>query len=766
MTPAGDTALLQRPLPAASAHRDARGPARPWLGRSELLGVGLIAAIAILPTIARCWLVEGVELLLLLWVPGTLALRATGFSAAALCGFPVYRPAASLAVLTLTATATNLVGPALGVDQPLARGPLVLAVSVVLLALLAWGAAHDRDALGAYLPRPRIWSLGVFALPALPVLAAAGALLLTNGRSGDVAVVATALAGACLLAGCYAADRVTLGECSAAMFCIALALVWSFSLRGRFVYGSDILAEYHVFTQVLAAHRWLIHPTNGAYDSMMSLTTLPTLLAVLTGMSPLFILKAVYPALLALFPVALFGIAARHMPRRYAWLSVLVILAQNYLFAQMPGIARQEIALVFFIVLVAILTDDRVTSRSRNGWTAMFGVSMVLSHYGTTYFAILMLLGAIALTAAMSRFGGMRHAVRSLMLCTVVVSTAAFIWYVPVTHSTQNLTEVVKALRTEGLDVLPGASGHGIVGAYVSGNEPVAVSARRLESAAVRQYRTKARYVVALQVAREARFALHGAPAPGGTVRFARGLSLASLLATCVSQLLNLLAIIGGCQLMLRRRVPPALKQIGILAVATLGALAIIRVSGTFASSYNQERAFVQAMVPLSIGVGWLVWRVSRGGRLARAAAGLLPLGMIVVFFVNSGLGAVAFGGSAPASLANGTESAVRFVVDDPEISAARWVTQHAGNDLLYADRYAQLRITAATGRVGNILTEVMPETLDKDAWIFADESNVVHRTVRAQVGNEFGLYYWPGFINEYWNEVYSNGFSAGYARP
>ena len=49
---------------------------------------------------------------------------------------------------------------------------------------------------------------------------------------------------------------------------------------------------------------------------MLSLTLIPAAFHALTGLSPAIILKVVYPALLALFPVCVFLVAARVVSAR------------------------------------------------------------------------------------------------------------------------------------------------------------------------------------------------------------------------------------------------------------------------------------------------------------------------------------------------------------------------------------------------------------------------------------------------------------------
>jgi uncharacterized membrane protein len=66
------------------------------------------------------------------------------------------------------------------------------------------------------------------------------------------------------------------------------------------------------------------------------------------------------------------------LSRRFAYIAVLFIVVQDYLFQQLPAIARQEIALLFFVCLVAAMLDSRLRRGAQIGLLAVFGVGLVL----------------------------------------------------------------------------------------------------------------------------------------------------------------------------------------------------------------------------------------------------------------------------------------------------------------------------------------------------------------------------------------------------
>ena len=63
-------------------------------------------------------------------------------------------------------------------------------------------------------------------------------------------------------------------------------------------------------------------------------------------------------------------------------------------------------------------------------------------------------------------------------------------------------------------------------------------------------------------------------------------------------------------------------------------------------------------------------------------------------------------------------------------------------------------------------LTDLTPETIDRNAWVYGTHTNVVLGRARGQIGNYTGLYRWPSaFLDRYFNTVYTNGDSEVFHR-
>jgi uncharacterized membrane protein len=752
--------------PAANAVVDLGEESAPATAgqRGWWLQLGALALIAALVPARGVWAVQLILLVLLLSVPGVLVLRALRIPQACARNYPIYVVATALVVLAFSGLLVDLVGLAFGVAQPLRVVPLLVGVETVCLVLFAVGAhvpLKRRPALPAFSTRA-LWPL------VIPVVAAAGAGRLNDGHSGAIAALALVLAICALVTYAWRADRVSRFELSVVLFGVGLAVLWSFSLRSPFVYGFDIASEYHTAAATYASGVWHASHPKDAYGATLSLTVLPSLLHALTGMSLLALFKAVYPALCALLPVAVFAVATRFLRRQYAFIAAAFIVVQTYFFQSLPALARQELALLVFVALVAAALDTGLGHRRRWGLVALLALGVVVTHYSTAYLALAMFAGAVLIQLLLSLFREVPRVTGALVAAVLALGLGAALWYGPITNSSSNVDSFSANLRAKGLDLFPTrTSGQSVLQTYISGNAPKKISARRFANTVSREFKKAHPFLRTLPRASAPRYSLADASVPMARARapeISNGLDTGQLI---VSQLANILAAIGALALVVMRRVGRIARVIGLLALATIVVLGLLRVSGTVANSYNQSRAFVQAMVVLGIAIAWVLQTTThRIPRLARVVPVLGGLGLAALFVSMSGLGALWFGSQVQTNLANRGEDFERFYTTTPELAAATWIGSAAPpNAVMYTDRYGSLKVLAKTDR--QPLTTVTPGTLNRRAWIFASRTNTVLGRARGSTNNgRYAVFRWPDhFLYDYFDTIYANGSVEVYHR-
>jgi uncharacterized membrane protein len=729
--------------------------------------LALIVMAALLPA-RGTWVADLVLVLLSLSVPGILALRALGVPSAAVTAYPIYIPTAAMLVLMAAGTGADLIGPHVGVARPL-HGDTT-ALTVIGVSLVLWLLGIRRGSVArfdwpAFLGRP------LLLVPLLiPLASAAGALLLTNGDGTLAARLAAGLAVAALFFCLVFSNRLGRAHVAMLLFGCALAAEWAFSLRSQEIIGFDITTELHTAQQIQAAGIWHAVHHNDPYGAMLSLTILPSILTSLTGLTPLIAFKALYPVLGAMIPVSIFLVSERVMRRRFAAGAAALLIIQSYFFQLLPEIARQEIGLVFFAALASALLDDRLSRGAQLRLVITLSVGLVVSHYSSAYLAAPAMLAALVLQAIISRFRPLPWLSLPLLCATVVIGGGAAIWYSAVTHSANNLTSLADSLESKGLDLVPNHTGS-LITSYFNGNVGKSVGGSSFEQLAVKDYRGRSGYIHPLAAAREPRYQLQPAAVPVPRVRVPALASGVRNLWIAIGQLMLIFGALGALVMAIRRRGPPLAREIGIVTLSLVGGLVVIRFSGTVAEAYNQTRALLQALILLTIPAAWSAQVVADGVRRRGHPRGLMPvltwltaLALALVFAYQTGLTALVSGGGTSLNVSQSGEDFERQYMTPAELAAASWASNQSTDQLLYADRYGQLRVALTSGRAA--LTDLTPETIDRDAWIYGTRTNTILGRARGQIGTTAALYQWPsGFLNAYFNPVYANGDSRVFHR-
>jgi uncharacterized membrane protein len=726
-----------------------------------------LALLALLVPIRQAWPAQVLLVLLLLTVPGVILLRALRVPGTVVASFPVYVPCASIVVLLATGLAVDLVGIAVRVADPLRPWPMLAGLELVSLSLLTISATAPPSVAIPWrkVPRP-----GPTILPLLlPLMAAAGALRLNNNHGNIVALTALCICILVTVTVLIYSPKLGVSFTAVTLYSVGLAMLWSFSLRGSSVYGFDISNEYYIFQHTVASGIW--HPTQSqnAYAAMLSTTVLPTELHSIAGVSNLLVFKLIYPVIGALFPIGVFYLARRIISIRWAFAAGALIIAQPAFGQELPGLARQEVALVLFTSLVAAALETKLSRHLKWPLVLAFALSVVVSHYTTTYVTISLLGLAIFFQWINSWFRPVPRLSGSMIMAFIAAAIGAMIWYGLVTHSSSNIAQLAQATRSQGLDLLPNrGDAEGLVAAYLKGNIVTPIPAGKYAQLVHAEYIRNRPFVHPLAGATNNVYQLRDSITPTPPIKWTAGYNALSFGQVVAQQLIYLIGAVGALILVFRRKVPTIARLAGLLTLATLVFLAGIRFSGTLATFYNAQRALLQAMVFLDIPLFWCMqaWTNGRNWRqtwAVTAGAALLAL----VFAGGNGVVGAMLGGGTASNLANSGADYEQFYVTAPELASAAWLgLQVKPGQLVYADEYGQLPLVTMTGINEGLLLDVTPETLNNHAWVYASQTNVFNGQGRASFQDHSVSYVFPSiFLNANYNLVYTSGSSKVYLR-
>lgn len=742
--------------------QDAPAPAP---GRTLIVPVIGLVLLSLLTAVHGSWAAQVLLVPLLLVVPGVILLRALRISGEAIAENPVYVPAASVVVLMASGLAIDLIGPRLGIAAPLRTEPLLIALEAVCILLLLCSLGVPAE---TQIPWGELSNPARLAWPLLiPLLSVAGALRLNSGGSGHLAVLATLVVIILLVAGFLFAPWCDDSLLVVIVFAAALAMMWSFSLRGDLVYGFDISSEYYSLNQTVTSGVWHFSHPNDAYGAMLSVTLLPAQLHALSGMPALLIFKVVYPVIGSFFPVAVFCLARRVLTGRWAFMAAALVIMQQTFFQQLPALARQEVAMLLFAALIPAVLDNDQSRLKRWTFVALLSLGMVLAHYSTAYLAIPLLVVAAALQWVTSWFRPIPRLAGSMLLACAVTVGAAAVWYGSLTHSSSNFSQFVQAARGQGINLLP-SQGSNIIETYLQGESNQGMSPAQYESYLSSNFKTNDTFITPLSDASKPQYKLQDPPATEPPVTFSLGYSLLNLSGLLVQQLLNLLAGIGALVLALRRKLPLVARQIGLMGLGGMAILVLVRISGTIAQQYNPQRAFLQVLIVLGIGICWLFQRIGARWKPTRSPILIICGAGLALFMAGtSGVSGVLAGGGTAANLANSGDDYQEFVMSAQDLAAAAWVDKTAAaGQFIYADHYGELRLNTVAGARSGVFDAITPETLDSHAWVYATSANLEGNIVRSQSGSVSAAYAFPRrFLTSNYNLVYTNGSSEVFHR-
>lgn len=318
------------------------------------------------------------------FVPGILILRTLRLHKLGNIEVLLYSAGLSVSAIMFMGFFMNAVYPSLGILRPISTMPLVVTMNVLILGLSAISYFRDSDfADPSYVSGRTLLSPPVLLLIIIPLLAIIGTQLVNlYGNNLILMLLIVLIAAVVILISC----NTFIPPClyPLAIFVIGLSLFFHRSLITNYVIGFDIHDEYYLANLVITNGIWdSMRPA--VYNSMLSITMLAPIESIMSGMSLTWVLKIVYPLLLALIPLGLYRVFQKQTDDRVAFLASFFFVAPYQLYADMPIIFRQGIA-TFFIVLLASLIVDRFMSRTKKAVLLLFVLaSTVVSHYGISY---------------------------------------------------------------------------------------------------------------------------------------------------------------------------------------------------------------------------------------------------------------------------------------------------------------------------------------------------------------------------------------------
>lgn len=319
----------------------------------------------------------------LTFVPGILILRIIKLDNKDIIETLLYSVGLSLSFLMFTGALINFLYPIIGIPRPISETPLVITISVIVLLLCFVVYLLDKEySTSLSLSVEQILSPSVLSLCLLPFLAVFGAYLLSYYNSNFLLLILFAIISVIPI-------LVAFGKIPNQLFTlitliISISLLFSISLATKHLSYGDASVEYSYANLVLTNGIW--DPSiSGNHNAMLRIVMLHPIHSLLLNMELKDVFRIIHPLLYSFTPLALYMAFKRQTNKKIAFFSTFFFMSIFSFYVILSRNTRTGIAELFIALFILSLTDEDIARTGKSLLSVIFGLSIVVCHYGTSY---------------------------------------------------------------------------------------------------------------------------------------------------------------------------------------------------------------------------------------------------------------------------------------------------------------------------------------------------------------------------------------------
>ena len=336
----------------------------------------------------------------LTFIPGIIILRVLKLHKLGNVETLLYTVGLSIVTLMFTGLFMNTIYPLFGVSGPISITPLIITISIIVLVLCILSYVRDKDFSDPnYIDIKDVFSPPALFLCLIPFLSIFGTYLVNFHHSNILLLFLIIIIALIVLL--IGFDKfIPKNLYPVAVFVIAISILFHRWLISMYLTGWDVNVEYHLSNLVKMNGIW-DSTMYGTCNAMLSVVMLPTIYSIISNMDLTWVFKVIDPLLFSLVPLGLYRIFQKQADDKIAFLSCFFFMSFLGFYSISPG--RQWIAELFLVLLITAMIDKDMNKIKQSFLFIVFGVSLVVSHYGTSYIYMFCLISAWLILASMNR---------------------------------------------------------------------------------------------------------------------------------------------------------------------------------------------------------------------------------------------------------------------------------------------------------------------------------------------------------------------------
>lgn len=338
----------------------------------------------------------------LTFIPGIIILRILRLHKLGNTETILYSVGLSISILMFSGFFINIIYPLFGILKPISFLPLFVTINILVFILLVGCYFRDKEFNGPdVIYIKKFLTPSFFILCLIPFLSLFGTYLMNFYGLNTLQMIYLLII---LVIPILTLKWIPKKFYPFVVFIISLSLLFHTSLISEYIWGADINHELYLSKNVLTNSYWVLSLSDNV-NAMLSIVILAPFYSIILKMNLIWVFKIIYPTLYAFVPMGLYIVFKKYTSPNISFLASFYFMATSIFYAGMPALARQEIAELFLALLLVVMVDKTINRLNKSIFLIIFGISLIVSHYGVTYiFVLIVVLAALILLIQSSRF--------------------------------------------------------------------------------------------------------------------------------------------------------------------------------------------------------------------------------------------------------------------------------------------------------------------------------------------------------------------------
>jgi len=375
--------------------------------------------------------------LYLTFVPGFLLLGILRINSLSKAEIVLYSVGLSLSFLMFAGFFMNLFYPLFGFSKPISEMSLAYTISIIVLFLCAIFYYRNKE-FEIHLPNRQDITRPVVLLFALfPFVACFGAYFLAYKNNNIIAIVLFGFASIIPILASMDILPIKIFRFVIWIISVSLLLMITLSLF-EYVNYADGGALEHRYTHLVCIKGFWDSSVPVSHNAMLNTVILRPIQSVLLKATDQVIFRIVYPLVYSLTPLALYISFSRQTNEKIAFLSTFFFISVPSYYMILSRNTRTGTAEFFLALFILSRTDKNIDHLKRTLLSTIFALSIIVSHYGTSYLFMLSLISVTLLFVLIRKYIDIkRRNKRTLDFTnfTLLFAVSCFAWYMFNAHA-------------------------------------------------------------------------------------------------------------------------------------------------------------------------------------------------------------------------------------------------------------------------------------------------------------------------------------------